>query len=200
MGVRKRVIKLLKNFSGVTEDSKHRIDIGTRLVLRILDDDETVRDFALKTVEELWFQSTALPTSSQKSGSSTLGVHHEKGSLLAKVSVVMGVAANFKDRQSPLEDVLRKIISSKDEKEAAILHARYAEICETLIDGLVDASDLPGFVSSPFTSCSSLNSRMITRRSSIALGRYIFSPQHILPYSLVRMFQRFFLISRLLPR
>ena len=196
MGVRKRVIKLLKNFSSVSEDSKHRIDIGTRLVLRILDDDETVRDFAVKTVEELWFQSTPLPTSSQKSGS----VHHEKGSLLAKVSVVMGVAANFKDRQSPLEDVLRKIISSKDEKEAAVLHARYAEICETLIDGLVDASDLPGFVSSPFTYRSSVNSRMMTRRSSIALGLYIFSPQHILPYSLVRMFQRFFRISRLLPR
>ena len=148
IGVRKRVIKLLRNFSSVSEDPKHRIDVGTRLVLRILDDDETVRDLAVKTVEELWFQSTTLPTSGQKS-STALGGADEKGSLLAKVSVIMGVAANFKDRQSPLEDVLRKIISSKDDKEAPTLHARYAEICETLIDGLVDASDLPGFVCLP---------------------------------------------------
>jgi cohesin loading factor subunit SCC2 len=151
IGVRKRVIKLLKNFSSVSEDPKHRIDVGTRLVLRILDDDETVRDLAVKTVEELWFQSSSLPTSSQKSASTTLGGADGKGSLLAKVSVIMGVAANFKDRQSPLEDVLRKIISSKDDKDAPTLHARYAEICETLIDGLVDASDLPGFVCLPVT-------------------------------------------------
>jgi len=97
-------------------------------------------------VEELWFQSSLLLPSSQKAASTALSGLDEKGSLLAKVSAIMGVAANFKDRQSPLEDVLRKIISSKDDKDVPTLHARYAEICETLIDGLVDASDLPGFV------------------------------------------------------
>jgi cohesin loading factor subunit SCC2 len=59
----------------------------------------------------------------------------------------MGTSANFKDRQSPLEDILHKIMADKDGNEASSLHARYAEICEALIDGLVDASDLPGFVS-----------------------------------------------------
>ncbi|KAG6862886.1 radiation sensitive protein rad9, partial [Termitomyces sp. T159_Od127] len=53
LGVRKRVIKLLKSFYSVTEDTTRRIDIATRIVLRMLDEDETVRDLALKTIEEL---------------------------------------------------------------------------------------------------------------------------------------------------
>lgn len=115
----------------------------------MLDDDDTVKDLAIKTVEELWFQGATSPTFSQKSRPSAhIGDLHDKGQLLAKVAVIMGVSANFKDRQSPLEDILHKIMAEKESREASSLHARYAEICETLIDGLVDASDLPGFVCS----------------------------------------------------
>ncbi|CAL1713404.1 unnamed protein product [Somion occarium] len=143
LGVRKRVIKLLKSFYSVTEDSNRRIDISTRLVLRMLDEDDTVKDFAVKTVEEMWFHD----------GNATIATHkgkspvrpHEKSDLLAKVTVIMGVAANFKDRQSPVEDLLHQIMDGKDANEMSLLHSRYAEICQTLIDGLVDASDLPGF-------------------------------------------------------
>jgi len=53
----------------------------------------------------------------------------------------MGTAANFKDRQSLLEDMFHKIMADKE-----ALHARQGEVREALIDGLVDASDLPGFV------------------------------------------------------
>ena len=118
----------------------------------MLDEDDTVKDLAIKTIEELWFPSTNAPPSAMKSrpGPSVPNVH-DKGPLLAKVAVIMGTSANFKDRQSPLEDVLHKIMIDKNGHEAASLHSRYAEICETLIDGLVDASDLPGFVSSFYT-------------------------------------------------
>lgn len=68
-----------------------------------------------------------------------------------KVAVIMGTSTHFKDRQSPLEDLLHKIVADKEGIEIHTLRACYAEICETLIDGLVDASDLPGFVLiSPF--------------------------------------------------
>jgi cohesin loading factor subunit SCC2 len=149
VGVRKRVIKLLKSFYGVSDNASHRINISTRLILRMLDDDETVRDLAIKAMEELWFQGDISSTCLQKSRSSVpTGNRHDKGPLLAKVAVIMGVSANFRDRQSPLEEMLRKIMVDKDGKEASLLHASYAEICGTLIDGLVDASDLPGFVRS----------------------------------------------------
>ncbi|KAG6812718.1 radiation sensitive protein rad9 [Tricholoma furcatifolium] len=143
LGVRKRVIKLLKSFYSVTDDTTRRIDIATRIVLRMLDEDETVKDLSLKTIEELWFPAaTTVPTAMKSKGTSNL---QDKGPLLSKVAIIMGTAANFKDRQSPLEDLLHKIMADKSGSEATSLHSRYTEICETLIDGLVDASDLPGF-------------------------------------------------------
>ncbi|GLB45503.1 putative sister chromatid cohesion protein [Lyophyllum shimeji] len=141
LSVRKRVIKLLKSFYSVTEDTARRIDITTRVVLRMLDEDETVRDLAIKTVEELWFPATALPPATKPRTSAS----SDKALLLTKVAVIMGTAANFKDRQSPLEDLLHKLMVDKSGTDATTLHSRYTEICETLIDGLVDASDLPGF-------------------------------------------------------
>jgi cohesin loading factor subunit SCC2 len=141
------VIKLLRAFYGVTDDIKRRTDICTKLVLRMFDEDDTVKDLSIKTLEELWFLSTVTQPALHKlrNGvqSSELG---DKAQLLNKVSVIMGVAANFRDRQSPLEDVLHKIMASREDAEASQLHTRYSEICEALIDGLVDASELPDFV------------------------------------------------------
>ncbi|CDO75304.1 hypothetical protein BN946_scf184654.g12 [Trametes cinnabarina] len=138
LGVRKRVIKLLKAYYNVTEERSARIDICTRIVLRMLDEDDTVKDLAIKTIEELWFIS---PTPVPKAGN----VSQDKSGLLTKVAIIMGVAAQFKDRQSPLEDLLHRIMIDKEESDRTALHQRYVEVCETLIDGLVDASDLPGF-------------------------------------------------------
>ena len=150
LGVRKRVIKLLRSFYGATDDIKRRTDICTKLVLRLFDEDDTVKDLSIKTLEELWFPSTIFQPSPQKPRNTTQGPdQHDKTQLLNKVSVIMGVAASFRDRQSPLEDVLHKIMAPKEGADAGQLHARYNEICEALIDGLVDASELPGFVRDP---------------------------------------------------
>lgn len=121
-----------------------RIDICTRVVQRMGDEDDTVRDLAIKTLEELWFSDLAATRSTTKSATPVDG---DKSQLLMKVSVIMSTSAYFRDRHSPLEDLLHKLIAQKDGAEASELHRRYAEVCEVLIDGLVDASDLPGFVS-----------------------------------------------------
>ncbi|KAF8968942.1 hypothetical protein BDZ97DRAFT_1797116 [Flammula alnicola] len=144
LSVRKRVIKLLKSFYPVTDDNR-RIDIATRLVLRMLDEDDSVKDLAIKAIEELWFPPMPLPSAMKGRAPAPTNNPHDKAALLSKVSVIMGTSANFKDRQSPLEDVLHKIMAEKEGNEKNSLHVRYAEICEALIDGLVDASDLPGF-------------------------------------------------------
>lgn len=99
-----------------------KVDICTRMVLRMFDEDDTVKDVAIKTMEELWFTETTVPHTDM-----------QKSQLTAKVAVIMGVAAHFKDRQSPLEDLLHKTMSEKDASSAAVLHQRYSEICETLI-------------------------------------------------------------------
>ncbi|KAG1749340.1 hypothetical protein EDB19DRAFT_1682083 [Suillus lakei] len=145
LGVRKRVIKLLKQCYAGTEDLCRRIDIATKLVLRMLDEDDTVKDLAIKTIEELWFQGASQSGVPKARSAPSSGPGQDKGPLLSKVSVIMGVSANFKDRQSPLEDMLHKVISSQEVASASYLRGNYSEICEVLIDGLVDASDLPGF-------------------------------------------------------
>ncbi|KIY69312.1 hypothetical protein CYLTODRAFT_436196 [Cylindrobasidium torrendii FP15055 ss-10] len=142
LSVRKRVIKLLKEFYAVTQDTKRQADICCRLVVRIFDEDESVRDLATKTLELLWFPPPALTSALKKQPTTP---HDDHNQLLAKVTVIMSVSGNFKDRQSALEDVIHSIISQKDEDEVAYLHQRYSDICEILIDGLVDASDLPDF-------------------------------------------------------
>ncbi|KAG7088631.1 hypothetical protein E1B28_012603 [Marasmius oreades] len=147
LGVRKRVIKLLKAFYLVTDDVSRQTDIATRFVLRMMDEDDTVKELAVKTIEELWFPNTTpsvLASPSKRSTVMSQGVS-ESTSLVSKVAIIMGVSANFRERQSPLEDLLHKIMAEKEGNDAALLHTRYAEICGVLIDGLVDASDLPGF-------------------------------------------------------
>ena len=47
-------------------------------------------------------------------------------------------------------------MSSQGPADTTFVHVNYSEICETLIDDLVDASDLPGFVSVECTSISGL--------------------------------------------
>ena len=143
--MRKRVIKLLKSIYGVTDDRKQQVDICVRMIFRMLDEDDTVKDLACKTVEELWFQDVSgFMGSRERAGPIST---QDKTPLLRKVSIIMEVSGGFKDRNSPLEDLLHKIISDKSEAEKTQLHRRYTEICECLIDGLVDASDLPEFVS-----------------------------------------------------
>ncbi|KAF9059568.1 hypothetical protein BDP27DRAFT_1341215 [Rhodocollybia butyracea] len=151
LGVRKRVIKLLKTFYVVTDSVQRQTDIATKLVLRMMDEDDTVKDLAIKAVEELWFPSAqpSMPPSALKHSKLTTGDTKEDSNdlLQNKVAVIMAVSANFRDRQSPLEDLLHKVMHTKEEGsgEARAMHLRYKEICDVLIDGLVDASDLPGF-------------------------------------------------------
>lgn len=128
LGVRKRVIKLLKNFYTITGTLSQQVDICVRLVLRMLDEDDTVRDLAVKSIEDLWFPATS-----------------SDRDILNTAAVIMDVSGSFKDRQSPLEDVLSKIVAEKDGGDASALCTRFTNICDKMIDGLVDSSDFKNF-------------------------------------------------------
>lgn len=132
------MIKLLKSFYEASDDTGHRVDICTKLTMRWFDEDQSIKELAVKTLEELWFHDV-----------STAGQKRERSKTEASstVAVIMGVLAGFRERQSPLEDILHKMMLEKQESDIAFLRSRYAEICDALIDGLVDASDVPGFVS-----------------------------------------------------
>ena len=141
----------------------------------MLDEDDTVKDLAVKTVEELWFQNTLSQVVSLKGKPPSSSNTQDKTSLLLKVSVIMGVSAYFKDKQSPLEDLLHKIMSSQNSADTPFMHAKYSDICETLIDGLVDASDLLGFVSVEFIGKSALSSPVFQTVQSCIRTLYLFA-------------------------
>ncbi|KAF7297577.1 Sister chromatid cohesion protein [Mycena kentingensis (nom. inval.)] len=137
LAVRKRVIKLLKQYYNVITDIERKVDICKRFVMRMVDEDDTVKELAIKTIEELWFP---VPLQSAMRSRASVSAAPDKAALQVKVAVIMGTAAQFADRQSPLEDILHQIISGTES-----LHGRFEEICEVLIDALVDASELEGF-------------------------------------------------------
>jgi cohesin loading factor subunit SCC2 len=109
----------------------------------MLDEDETIKELAMRMIEELWFRG-AIAANAQSSTRTRVfassGLAQDKAQLQSQVVVIMGpTAANFKNRQSSLEDIPHKIVSGKEGAEVTALHAivRYVR----LIDGLVDALD-----------------------------------------------------------
>lgn len=64
----------------------------------------------MKTVEDIWFGESHLQDGSHKvNGRSVSSPLNEKSQLISKVSVIMGVSSQFRDRQSPLEELLHKV-------------------------------------------------------------------------------------------
>jgi cohesin loading factor subunit SCC2 len=144
LGVRKRVIRLLRTlYDAPNMDVERRVDICTKIVLRMFDDDDGVKELAIKSIEEMWFTDASASSDRKRVHSS----QEKVGRTDENVSILMGVCTFFKDRQSPLEDMLHSIMTNKSGSESEILLRRYTKICETLIDGLVDNSEIPGFVS-----------------------------------------------------
>lgn len=174
-------MKLLKSVYTATSDSQRKVDISVRLILRVLDEDDTVKvssesidtlstlliantptvkDLAIKSIEELWFPDPSVQPGKHHNDAHSL---EAKQVMIDKVSVIMGVSESFRDRPQPLEDLLHQvslallhaetpihsvnqIASDREDKQAASTTDPYAEICVTLIDSLVDAQDFPGFV------------------------------------------------------
>lgn len=181
LSVRKRIVKLLKSLYESGGGGKdRRIDICTKLVSRMVDDDDSVKvrlmihdvgnsdpdrqALAIKTLEDLWLGAS--PSASEKKGGSLepTSEHAADERAHATAFVIMGVAANHGERQSPLEDLFHqvresydmtrialitssKIATSKEGQESSAVMAKYTEICDALIESLVDNQPGAGFVS-----------------------------------------------------
>ncbi|KAF9984672.1 Sister chromatid cohesion protein 2 [Modicella reniformis] len=78
LNVRKRVMRLLRDMYFKTDEPAMRSDIAQRLLLRVHDEETTVKDLAIKSVTEVWFtpflQATSRPKEShEKAYESTSG-------------------------------------------------------------------------------------------------------------------------------
>lgn len=138
--------------------------------MRWFDEDPSVKELAVKTLEELWFHNPSVTGPKRE---------RSKVEISSTVAVIMGVLAGFRERQSLLEDILHKMMLEKQESDVTLLRSRYVEICDMLIDGLVDASDVPGFVS-PLQTLSAERRLSYHRRRPTAYGRSTCSHLHTL--------------------
>ncbi|KAG8814407.1 Sister chromatid cohesion protein 2 [Serendipita sp. 401] len=103
----------------------------------MLDEDDGVKDLAVKSLEELWFGSDIW-------SNQPLNEEEDRSKLLPIVTVVLGVIAQ-KDRQGNVGDFLHKIMADRSEKDREVLKDQFTRICDTLIDTLVDDKEGPGY-------------------------------------------------------
>ncbi|KTW27327.1 hypothetical protein T552_02311 [Pneumocystis carinii B80] len=55
LSVRKRVIKFLKDFYIISDTQEIQVDIGRRLIQRLCDNEDSIKDLSAKTIEDIWF-------------------------------------------------------------------------------------------------------------------------------------------------
>ncbi|KAG0367745.1 Sister chromatid cohesion protein 2 [Gamsiella multidivaricata] len=56
LNVRKRVLRLLRDMYSMADSQSIRIDISQKLLLRVSDEEATVKDLAIKCVNDVWFR------------------------------------------------------------------------------------------------------------------------------------------------
>lgn len=85
-------------------------------------------------MEELWFNVQV--AGKQASGDSAT----DKRQQTSNAAVITGVCGFFKDRQSPLDDLLNKILSSRESAGNRSLQDQFSVLVDALIEGLIDAA------------------------------------------------------------
>ncbi|SCV73614.1 BQ2448_6044 [Microbotryum intermedium] len=168
LGVRKRVVRLLKTLYGVVDAEEQRIDICRKLVWRTLDEDDGVKELAVDAIEELWFtrwvggsgggggggadgrgrSGSTGPVgpgeASSMDADDEAAAHEPRINQLA--NIVMAITGENRDRAPPVDEVLRVILARHKDKAttAAATSAtpspldRLRDITESLIDGLLE--------------------------------------------------------------
>ncbi|GBB94464.1 hypothetical protein RclHR1_02360022 [Rhizophagus clarus] len=204
LNVRKRVIKLLRDIYLKSTDQKMMIDIGCKILMRINDDDNHVKDLALKTIQELWFvpfkhQRTVSidmddldddDGQSEFTNMSSVG----KKEVLSRSLLIVGVAERLGERNGHVLGGLFKKILEKDGKQKR----EVLNICQCMVDCLFehlltlqDSNSKTEVVSCISTICLLSNaSPSLVRRHVVTLQPYLKSAsssddQTILYYVLI---------------
>ncbi|GAA6018662.1 hypothetical protein JCM8202_000602 [Rhodotorula sphaerocarpa] len=123
LSVRRRVVKLLKVLFGVIEDESARVDICRRLVCRVLDEDDGIKELAVEAVGELWF------------GAGKKARHADADQLARIITLVCGSA---EERPPPVDEAMRLIMARHLEKGTQAPLDRLRQVVEALVDSLVE--------------------------------------------------------------
>ncbi|CAG8454816.1 17701_t:CDS:10 [Funneliformis caledonium] len=145
LNVRKRVIKLLRDIYLKSTDQKMMIDIGCKILMRINDDDNHVKDLALKTIQELWFvpfkhqrnvtvDMDDLDDDNEGQSEFTNMYAVGKKEVLSRSLLIVGVAGRLGERNgNVLGGLFKKIIEKDGKQKREILN-----ICQCMVDCLFE--------------------------------------------------------------
>ncbi|RHZ50276.1 hypothetical protein Glove_502g15 [Diversispora epigaea] len=145
LNVRKRVIKLLRDIYLKSADQSMMIDIGCKILMRINDDDDHVKELALKTVQELWLSlfkhqknvnvhldgfEDEDERQSEFNYMSAVG----KKEVLARSLLIVGVSGRLGERNGHVMGGFFKKVLEKDDKQ----RREVLNICQCIVDCLFE--------------------------------------------------------------
>ncbi|GAA5984976.1 hypothetical protein JCM11641_005602 [Rhodosporidiobolus odoratus] len=130
LSVRRRVVKLLKVLYYVVDSEEQKTEISKRLVFRVLDEDDNIKDLAVEAIEDLWFGPPPKASS---------GVSQDSLDEIARLAqVILETTGVYRERAPPVDEALKLIMLKHAEKGSAPPLDRVKSVVETLIDGLVE--------------------------------------------------------------
>ncbi|KAH8915687.1 ARM repeat-containing protein [Atractiella rhizophila] len=121
LSVRKRVVKLLKTLYIQLPTTETRAEISKRLLSRVMDEDDNVKESAMQAVEELWFNKSSKADAAEIS---------------SRAAVLMAVAGT-----SPLDEAIKFILKQNEDQQSPYIFQNIQAIFESLVDMLVDPPD-----------------------------------------------------------
>ncbi|KAJ9112608.1 hypothetical protein QFC19_000628 [Naganishia cerealis] len=132
LGVRKRVIKLLKGVYAIIDKPAYRIDTCCRLVGMVADQDEGVKDLAIAALADIWFGNMR---SSVKTGDTPQRSNNDTESDLRDAAqMIVATLKRYGDSPGPIAEVIEQIAKNKSMLE------KYAELVDVMLESLLESS------------------------------------------------------------
>ncbi|WVR03096.1 hypothetical protein IAU60_000086 [Kwoniella sp. DSM 27419] len=158
LGVRKRVIKLLRSIFGTMEMNEMKIDICCRMILLTNDQDEGVQELAVKTLAEMLYPARGGDTA----------------------SLLVDILGEYRGSNAVLE---RALIEIAKENEQSGNSGRFGQTIDALIGRLIDATeradfDSLGHIRAIWLLCASDASQIDTHKAGVLLS-YLRPPANV---------------------
>ncbi|KAJ9093623.1 hypothetical protein QFC20_007082 [Naganishia adeliensis] len=131
LGVRKRVIKLLKGMYTIIDQQAYRVDTCCRLVGMVADQDEGVKESAIAALADIWFgdiRLTAKGDTPRRSSSDT------DSNLKDTAQMIVATLRRYSDSPGPIAEVIEQIAKNKTMLE------KYAELVDVMLESLLENS------------------------------------------------------------
>ncbi|TIB73905.1 hypothetical protein E3Q23_02817 [Wallemia mellicola] len=131
--VRKRVVKLLKDIYVSTDDLERKAEIGKMFCMRIVDEDDLLKNLALEVLDNLWL-NLKITKPSKATKDDHFDADEEVASIDGVVDVLMEVTKLFGDRYNLFEQAMEKIVSRHPKSHQLQISNRFKHVVAALIE------------------------------------------------------------------